>query len=105
MICAHGAVVQLEGMACHPQVEVRAGKTRQWAQMTAFKLYEHGTNVTLKHVVKKKGKESGDEELVMSEDQADVDINEGGNVSLEAQFPTDHQGLSVSGMSASEDTS
>ena len=76
MICAHSAVVQLEGMACHHQVEVRAGKTRQWAQMMAFTLYEHGTNITLKHVVKKKGKESSDEELVMSEDQANVDLNE-----------------------------
>ena len=51
MIWAHGAAVQLEGMARHHQVEVRAGKTRQWAQMAAFKLYEHGTNVTLKRVV------------------------------------------------------
>ena len=65
MICAHSAVVQLEGVARHHQVEVRAGKTRQWAQMTAFKLYEHGTDITLKHVVKKKGKESGDEEPVV----------------------------------------
>ena len=65
MICAHSAVVQLEGVAHHHQVKVRAGKTRQWAQMMAFKLYEHGTDVTLKCIVKKKGKESGDEELVM----------------------------------------
>ena len=105
MICAHGAVVQLEGMAHHHQVEVRAGKTRQWAQMMVFKLYEHSTDITLKRVIKKKGKESGDEEPVMSEDQADMDLNEGGNVSLEAQFPTDHQGLSMSRTSTSEDTS
>ncbi|KAI0714250.1 hypothetical protein C8Q72DRAFT_799158 [Fomitopsis betulina] len=100
-----GVLAVLEGMAHHHQVEVRAGKTRQWAQMTVFKLYEHGANVTLKHVIKKKGKESGDEEPVMSEEQADVDLNEGGNISLEAQFSTDHQGLSMSGTSPSEDTS
>ena len=105
MICAHSAVVQLEGMACHHQVEVRAGKTRQWAQMTVFKLYEHSTDITLKRVIKKKGKESSDKELVVSEDQADVDLNEGGNVLLEAQFPTDHQGSITSRTSASEDTS
>ena len=105
MICAHSAVVQLEGVARHHQVEVRAGETEQWAQMTAFKLYEHGTDCTLKRVIKKKGKESGDEEPVVSEDQADVAFNDSGNVSPEAQFPTDRQGLRVSGTSASEDTS
>ncbi|KAI0725652.1 hypothetical protein C8Q72DRAFT_797172 [Fomitopsis betulina] len=72
---------------------------------TTFKLYEHSTNITLKHVIKKKGKESGDEELVMSEDQADVDLNESGNVLLEVQFPADHQGLIASRTSTSEDTS
>ena len=71
----------------------------------AFKLYEHGTDCTLKHVIKKKGKESGDEEPIMSEDQADVAFNNSGNVSPEAQFPTDRQGLHMSGTSASEDTS
>ena len=51
-------------MARHHKVEVMAGKTRQWAQMATFKLYEHGTNVTLKRTVKKKGKESeGSEEI------------------------------------------
>ncbi|KAI0729276.1 hypothetical protein C8Q72DRAFT_794722 [Fomitopsis betulina] len=45
---------------------------------TTFKLYEHSTNITLKRVIKKKGKESGDE------DQADMDLNEGGNVLLES---------------------
>ena len=105
MIWAHGAAVQLEGMAHHHQAEVRAGKTRQWVQMAAFKLYEHGTNVTLKRVVKKKGKESGYEEPIVTEDPTDVDLNEGGNVSPEAQFPTDCQGLCMSGTSASEDTS
>ncbi|KAI0725024.1 hypothetical protein C8Q72DRAFT_797622 [Fomitopsis betulina] len=63
---------------------------------TTFKLYEHGTNITLKRVIKKKGKESGDEELVMSEDQADVDLNESGNILLEVQFPADHQALAKS---------
>lgn len=92
-------------MARHHQVEVRAGKTRQWAQMAAFKLYEHGTNVTLKRVVKKKGKESGYEEPVVTEDPADVDLNEGGNVSLLAHVSTDHQGSSSTGMSSSEDPS
>lgn len=51
----------------------------------------------------KEGKESSDEEPV--EDQADVAFNNSGNGSLEAQFPTDRQGLSVSGTSTSEDTS
>ena len=73
--------------------------------MTAFKLYEHGTDCTLKRIIKKKGKESGDEEPVMSEDQADMAFNNSGNVSPKAQFPTDRQGLRVSGMSTSEDTS
>ena len=76
--------MQLEGMAHHHQIEVRAGKTRQWAQMMVFKLYKHGTDVTLKCIVKKKGKECGDEEPVVSEDQANMDLNDGGNVSLEA---------------------
>lgn len=92
-------------MARHHQVEVRAGKTRQWAQMLAFKLYEHGTDITLKRVVKKKGKESSYEEPVVTEDPADVDLNEVGNVLLLAHLPTDHQGLSSTGTSASEDPS
>ncbi|KAI0734085.1 hypothetical protein C8Q72DRAFT_880807 [Fomitopsis betulina] len=100
-----GALAALEGMAHHHQVEVRAGKTRQWAQMTVFKVYEHSTNITLKHIIKKKGKESSDKEPIMSGDQADMDLNDSGNVSLKAQFPTDHQGLRVSRTSASEDTS
>ena len=41
----------------------------------------------------------------MSEDQADVDLNESGNVLLEVQFPADHQGLIASRTSTSEDTS
>ena len=41
----------------------------------------------------------------MSEDQADVDLNESGNVLLEVQFPADHQGLITSRTSMSEDTS
>ena len=105
MICAHSAVVQLEGMARHHQVKVRAGKIRKSAQMTAVKLYKHGTNTTLKRVIKKKGKESGDKEPIVSEDQANMDLNEGSNVSLKAQFPTDHQGSITSRTSASEDTS
>ncbi|KAI0725075.1 hypothetical protein C8Q72DRAFT_934617 [Fomitopsis betulina] len=79
-----GLLAMLEGMAHHHQIEVRAGKTRQWAQMMVFKLYKHGTDVTLKCIVKKKGKECGDEEPVVSEDQANMDLNDGGNVSLEA---------------------
>ncbi|KAI0729062.1 hypothetical protein C8Q72DRAFT_794861 [Fomitopsis betulina] len=59
-----GVLAMLEGMAHHHQVEVRAGKTRQWAQMMVFKLYEHSTDITLKRVIKKKGKESSDKELV-----------------------------------------
>ncbi|KAI0727758.1 hypothetical protein C8Q72DRAFT_795691 [Fomitopsis betulina] len=100
-----GVLAMLEGMACHHQVKFRAGKTRQWAQMTVFKLYEHSTNITLKRVVKKKEKECSDEEPIVSEDQANVDLNEGGDVLLEVQLPTDHQGLIASGTSASEDAS
>ena len=79
--------MQLEGMARHHQVEVRDGKTRQWAQMAAFKLYEHGTDITLKHVVKKKGKESGNKEPIVTEDPTDVHLNEGGNVSVLEHLP------------------
>ena len=95
--------MQLEGMARHHQVEVRAGKTRQWAQMSAFKLYEHG--IMLKRIVKKKGKESGYKEHIVTEDPANVDLNEGGNVSVLAHLPTDHQGSSSMGTSVSEDPS
>ncbi|KAI0736498.1 hypothetical protein C8Q72DRAFT_878917 [Fomitopsis betulina] len=100
-----GVLAMLEGMARHHQVKFRAGKTRKSAQMTAVKLYKHGTNTTLKRVIKKKGKESGDKEPIVSEDQANMDLNEGSNVSLKAQFPTDHQGLITSRTSTSEDTS
>ena len=41
----------------------------------------------------------------MTEDPADMDLNEGSNVSLLVHLPTDHQGSSSMGTSVSEDPS
>ena len=51
------------------------------------------------------GKESGNEEPIVTEDPTDMHLNEGSNVSVLEHLPTDHQGSSSTGTSTSEDHS